>query len=117
MAENFPITDESVKFRLPSDLATRSDYIVVLFGDSGNRSERFTINAKDGLHQEMHSSTNKDVPKQLIVNQKVDANTEDAGATEADTEQSPVEDLITNVLRDLPTKDLPGRSCRICLPL
>lgn len=30
-------------FTVPADLPTRTDYIVVLIGSSGNRSERFTI--------------------------------------------------------------------------
>jgi hypothetical protein len=45
LASDFSLQDGSVSFKLPSDLETRQDYIVVLFGDSGNRSKRFTINA------------------------------------------------------------------------
>lgn len=32
-------------FTLPSNLTTRAEYFVVLMGDSGNRSQKFTINA------------------------------------------------------------------------
>lgn len=43
LADGFPLTAGSVSFTLPSDLAARDDYIVVLFGDSGNASPHFSI--------------------------------------------------------------------------
>ncbi|KAK0553968.1 hypothetical protein OC845_000957 [Tilletia horrida] len=46
MATNFPIVAGHVSFTLPKDLPTRDDYIVVLFGDSGNASALFTIKGR-----------------------------------------------------------------------
>ncbi|TBU48548.1 hypothetical protein BD309DRAFT_1015501 [Dichomitus squalens] len=43
LASNFPIRDGAVNVTVPQ-VATRDDYIVVLFGDSGNASPKFTIN-------------------------------------------------------------------------
>ncbi|EJF63332.1 hypothetical protein DICSQDRAFT_55831 [Dichomitus squalens LYAD-421 SS1] len=43
LASNFPIRDGAVNVTVPQ-VATRDDYIVVLFGDSGNSSPKFTIN-------------------------------------------------------------------------
>ncbi|CAL1707822.1 unnamed protein product [Somion occarium] len=43
LAEGFDIMDGSIEVRVP-DVESRNDYIVVLFGDSGNRSPTFTIN-------------------------------------------------------------------------
>ncbi|KZT23477.1 hypothetical protein NEOLEDRAFT_1069645 [Neolentinus lepideus HHB14362 ss-1] len=44
LAANFPINAGTVNFTVPSTLPQRDDYIVVLFGDSGNKSPSFTIN-------------------------------------------------------------------------
>ncbi|KAI0917131.1 hypothetical protein AcW1_007593 [Taiwanofungus camphoratus] len=44
LATGFPIASGSVNVVVPN-VTTRSDYIVVLFGDSGNASPQFTINA------------------------------------------------------------------------
>ncbi|KAL4069881.1 hypothetical protein V8B97DRAFT_1872028 [Scleroderma yunnanense] len=43
LASSFPITAGFVQFTVPSDLVYRTNYIVVLFGDSGNASPQFTI--------------------------------------------------------------------------
>lgn len=43
LAKGFKLGDGNVKFTLPKDLEPRDDYIVVLFGDSGNASPKFTI--------------------------------------------------------------------------
>lgn len=43
LAKNFPLRKGNVTFTLPKHLASRDDYIVVLFGDSGNTSPKFTI--------------------------------------------------------------------------
>lgn len=43
LADGFAIKDGKTKVTLPSDLEERSDYIVVVMGDSGNASEKFTI--------------------------------------------------------------------------
>ncbi|PKI82703.1 hypothetical protein MVES1_003933 [Malassezia vespertilionis] len=45
LAKGFPITDGRVGFELPDNLEERDDYIVVLFGDSGNASPEFTIHS------------------------------------------------------------------------
>ncbi|EGN98373.1 hypothetical protein SERLA73DRAFT_161174 [Serpula lacrymans var. lacrymans S7.3] len=42
LAENFYIEDGFVQITAP-DVSPRNDYIVVLFGDSGNKSPAFTI--------------------------------------------------------------------------
>ncbi|KAF9523906.1 hypothetical protein CPB83DRAFT_732368, partial [Crepidotus variabilis] len=42
LASNFDLKDGSLKFKCPK-VEARDDYIVVLFGDSGNHSERFSI--------------------------------------------------------------------------
>lgn len=46
LADGFPIANGQVRVKLPADLQTRHDYIVVVMGDSGNASEKFTIKAK-----------------------------------------------------------------------
>ncbi|SPO28346.1 uncharacterized protein UTRI_04743 [Ustilago trichophora] len=43
LADGFPIKDGKVQVTLPEDLKQRNDYIVVVMGDSGNASEKFTI--------------------------------------------------------------------------
>ncbi|TBU29935.1 hypothetical protein BD311DRAFT_796293 [Dichomitus squalens] len=43
LASNFPIRGGAVNVTVPQ-VATRDDYVVVLFGDSGNASPKFTIN-------------------------------------------------------------------------
>lgn len=45
LADKFPLTAGAVSFNLPKNLAARDDYIVVLFGDSGNASPHFSIKA------------------------------------------------------------------------
>ncbi|KAI8968073.1 hypothetical protein BD414DRAFT_506494 [Trametes punicea] len=44
LAVNFPIGAGSVIVEVP-DVTPRDDYVVVLFGDSGNTSPKFTITA------------------------------------------------------------------------
>lgn len=48
LADGFKLADGYVDFTLPSDLETRSTYFVVLLGDSGNRSDKFTITGAAG---------------------------------------------------------------------
>ncbi|KAJ1023121.1 hypothetical protein NDA16_003274 [Ustilago loliicola] len=43
LTDGFLIRDGKTSVTLPQDLEERSDYIVVLLGDSGNKSEKFTI--------------------------------------------------------------------------
>ncbi|EPQ54575.1 hypothetical protein GLOTRDRAFT_24481, partial [Gloeophyllum trabeum ATCC 11539] len=42
LADGFDISDGHVKIKVPN-VERRNDYIVILFGDSGNRSPAFTI--------------------------------------------------------------------------
>ncbi|KAJ3754489.1 hypothetical protein EV360DRAFT_16407, partial [Lentinula raphanica] len=42
LAQDFPLSDGQVSFTVPS-VVSRTDYIIALFGDSGNISPTFTI--------------------------------------------------------------------------
>ncbi|KAI0328182.1 hypothetical protein GY45DRAFT_1210559, partial [Cubamyces sp. BRFM 1775] len=42
LAEGFNLTQGHIQVRVP-DVDPANDYVVILFGDSGNRSPRFTI--------------------------------------------------------------------------
>ncbi|KAI1790164.1 hypothetical protein LXA43DRAFT_891553 [Ganoderma leucocontextum] len=46
LASGFPITAGSVDVTVPQ-MNTRDDYVIVLFGDSGNTSPKFTITSSD----------------------------------------------------------------------
>ncbi|EJC97887.1 uncharacterized protein FOMMEDRAFT_97900 [Fomitiporia mediterranea MF3/22] len=56
LATGFKLTDEKVNVTVP-DVADRSDYIVVLFGDSGNASPEFTINGGSSSSSSVATST------------------------------------------------------------
>ncbi|EKM50602.1 uncharacterized protein PHACADRAFT_263968 [Phanerochaete carnosa HHB-10118-sp] len=43
LAEGFDLRAGSVQITIPADTAPGSDYAIVLFGDSGNYSPKFTI--------------------------------------------------------------------------
>lgn len=43
LAKGFKLKAGKVSFEVPAKLKSRDDYIVVLFGDSGNRSKKFSI--------------------------------------------------------------------------
>ncbi|PFH53287.1 hypothetical protein AMATHDRAFT_45563 [Amanita thiersii Skay4041] len=43
LATNFPIKDGTVAVTIPMNKEPRDDYFVVLFGDSGNTSEKFKL--------------------------------------------------------------------------
>ncbi|CAO1630757.1 unnamed protein product [Jaminaea pallidilutea] len=45
LADGFALKEGEVTFTLPKKLAARDDYIVVLMGDSGNASPKFSIKA------------------------------------------------------------------------
>lgn len=45
LASGFELNSGSQKITLPSDLSTKTSYIIVLMGDSGNASPQFTIRA------------------------------------------------------------------------
>ncbi|KAI0372273.1 hypothetical protein BV20DRAFT_964416 [Pilatotrama ljubarskyi] len=47
LAVNFPITAGSAQVKVP-EVTPRNDYVVVLFGDSGNTSPKFTITTDAG---------------------------------------------------------------------
>ncbi|PWN53028.1 hypothetical protein IE53DRAFT_366701 [Violaceomyces palustris] len=47
LAKDFPLSDGKVSFTVPGNTKTRNDYIVVLFGDSGNASPKFTIQEEE----------------------------------------------------------------------
>lgn len=46
LADGFKTVDGEVGFTVPKGLKEREDYIVVLLGDSGNASPKFTIKGK-----------------------------------------------------------------------
>ncbi|KAJ3830657.1 hypothetical protein EV361DRAFT_881632 [Lentinula raphanica] len=46
LAQDFPLSDGQVSFTVPS-VVSRTDYIIALFGDSGNISPTFTIQGTD----------------------------------------------------------------------
>ncbi|CDR88732.1 uncharacterized protein SPSC_05564 [Sporisorium scitamineum] len=52
LADGFAIKDGQTSVTFPTDLATRNDYIVVVMGDSGNASDKFTIIAAGATEQE-----------------------------------------------------------------
>lgn len=63
LAQGFPVTAGKVDFVLPSDLEQRNDYVVVLFGDSGNISKHFTIvPASDGQANFNDNNGQPDLP-------------------------------------------------------
>jgi hypothetical protein len=43
LASGFPLTDGQVTFEVPSTIEPGNNYIIALFGDSGNVSPQFTI--------------------------------------------------------------------------
>ncbi|KAF8170093.1 hypothetical protein BJ912DRAFT_998335 [Pholiota molesta] len=43
LASCFPINDGHVTVTIPSDVKSKDNYFIVLFGDSGNKSPIFTI--------------------------------------------------------------------------
>ncbi|KDN52331.1 hypothetical protein K437DRAFT_243795 [Tilletiaria anomala UBC 951] len=62
LADDFPTRAGTVSFTLPTDLETRNDYIVVLFGDSGNASPHFTINATPAAMPRIAKASDDGVP-------------------------------------------------------
>ncbi|PWN43292.1 hypothetical protein IE81DRAFT_94370 [Ceraceosorus guamensis] len=46
LAKDFQLTDNEVEVTIPENQEERSDYIIVLMGDSGNASPHFTIKPK-----------------------------------------------------------------------
>lgn len=45
LADDFPLDSGAQTVTLPSELETKTSYIIILFGDSGNISKKFTIQA------------------------------------------------------------------------
>ena len=74
LAKGINITDEEAEVTLPSDLQTRDDYIIVVMGDSGNRSMKFTIKAAkkktnqavkcDNGHPQVQPKSERDLKEQ-----------------------------------------------------
>ncbi|KAF8827500.1 hypothetical protein F5879DRAFT_922121 [Lentinula edodes] len=56
LAQDFPLSDGNVSFIVPS-VVTRSDYIIALFGDSGNISPTFTIQGTESTSSAPTTST------------------------------------------------------------
>ncbi|CAO1618397.1 unnamed protein product [Sympodiomycopsis kandeliae] len=54
LADGFKLKDGYVDFTLPSDIPTKSTYFVVLMGDSGNKSEEFTITGAPAEEDNKH---------------------------------------------------------------
>lgn len=52
LASDFPLSAGKVSFLVPNNTMPRDDYIVVLLGDSGNRSERFEIDLSEEEEKE-----------------------------------------------------------------
>ncbi|GAW00162.1 hypothetical protein LENED_001662 [Lentinula edodes] len=61
LAQDFPLSDGNVSFIVPS-VVTRSDYIIALFGDSGNISPTFTIQGTDSSSSAPTTSTSVSTP-------------------------------------------------------
>ncbi|KAE8233861.1 hypothetical protein CF326_g1107 [Tilletia indica] len=67
LVSHFSIMDGSISFKLPDNLPTRNDYIVVLFGDSGNASPLFTIRGRQNqLVQMLGVGTDSEYQEGLI---------------------------------------------------
>lgn len=49
LAKDFKLTDNEVSVTIPEDQEERTDYIIVLMGDSGNASPHFTIKPKSDV--------------------------------------------------------------------
>ncbi|KAI8137025.1 hypothetical protein BJV82DRAFT_636937 [Fennellomyces sp. T-0311] len=45
LASDFPLNSGAQKITLPADLETKTSYIIVVMGDSGNASQKFFIQA------------------------------------------------------------------------
>lgn len=112
LAEGFPVTDGKVDFVLPSDLEQRDDYIVVLFGDSGNISKHFSIiPASDGQANFNDNNGEPDLPyapkdgqedaeqaPSTADNATADNSTDDSSTADNSTVESAGESLIGEVL-------------------
>ncbi len=61
LAQGFKLGDGTVTFTLPASLEQRSTYFLVLFGDSGNKSNKITINPASTTHAaEVYSKREED---------------------------------------------------------
>ncbi|EJF63335.1 hypothetical protein DICSQDRAFT_134768 [Dichomitus squalens LYAD-421 SS1] len=62
LAVNFPITAGSVTVNVPQ-VPARDDYVIVVFGDSGNASPKFTItNSTTSASSAVQSATSFSIP-------------------------------------------------------
>ncbi|TKY89575.1 hypothetical protein EX895_001360 [Sporisorium graminicola] len=66
LADGFAIKGGQTSVTLPADLATRQDYIVVVMGDSGNASNKFTINAAGAASEQVVPQQKQDSLGELI---------------------------------------------------
>lgn len=64
LARDFPISAGIVEIKLPNDLQPRTDYIIVLMGDSGNASPKFEIKAPQPAAQNL-ADVGADITAQL----------------------------------------------------
>jgi hypothetical protein len=90
LASNFSITAGSVSFTVPS-VITRSDYIVALFGDSGNISPTFTIQGTDA------SSSASPTTPSSTVSAPLTSSTTSASASETVTSGPPTSTSASEV--------------------
>ena len=99
LAEGFPVTAGKVDFILPTDLEQRDDYVVVLFGDSGNISKHFSIvPASDGQANFDDNKGQPDLPyapKDGQDEQKAPSTT-DESTTNDSTTDAPAADAPAN---------------------
>ncbi|KAH9851823.1 hypothetical protein C2E23DRAFT_732406 [Lenzites betulinus] len=66
LATGFPITAGAANVTVP-DVPARDDYVVVLFGDSGNTSPKFTITNAEATSSVLSSATVPAVPSASVV--------------------------------------------------
>lgn len=64
LTDGFYIKDGKASVTLPSDLEERNDYIVVVFGDSGNASPKFTIK-KAGAQESLAEKIQNEVQDKI----------------------------------------------------
>ena len=65
LADGFPIRNGQTEVTLPGDLQPRNDYIVVVFGDSGNASPMFTIQAPAAKDNSLGEQIQKEVQDKI----------------------------------------------------
>ncbi|CAO1627743.1 unnamed protein product [Parajaminaea phylloscopi] len=84
LADGFPTTAGTVSFVVPANVTARDDYIVVLFGDSGNKSPLFSIK----LSQQTASARDEVEDETLQRESSVEATPESARAEDDGNDDS-----------------------------